>query len=154
MLTPTTGCTDTLRCTWGDGSGTGGGGTSKDIESPAYRPQGDTEMWMGMWSYHVIHYSSNKKEMKTRVLTLEQEYEATVAKGLPSNVRDMTMIYFTDNTTVYYCVTSGSSCNYILHKMVQRIKYLELLLGCHLEVIHVPGTTMIHQGTDGLTRRV
>jgi hypothetical protein len=147
-------CADALRCTWGDGSGTGGGGTSEDIGSPSYRPQGDMEMWMGTWSYHIIHFSSNKKEMKTLVLTLEQEYEATVVQGLPSNVRDMTMFYFTDNTTVYYCVSSGSSKSPVLHQMVRRIKYLELLLGCHLEVIHVPGTTMIRQGTDGLSRGV
>jgi hypothetical protein len=29
---------------------------------------------------------------------------------------------------------------------------LELALGCRLEVIHVPGTTTITQGTDGLSR--
>ena len=35
-----------------------------------------------------------------------------------------------------------------------RIKLLELELRCHIQVIHVPGTTMIVQGTDGLSRGV
>ena len=32
------------------------------------------------------------------------------------------------------------------------IKDLEEELGCHLDVVHVPGTLMIGQSTDGLSR--
>jgi hypothetical protein len=35
--------------------------------------------------------------------------------------------------------------------MVERIKKLEIELGCHLEVVHVPGTTIITERTDGLS---
>jgi hypothetical protein len=107
---------------------------------------------MRTWDFRVIHYSSNKKELKTLVLTLENEYESTIAKGIPSRVRDKTQFYFTNNTTTYYCVNNGSSGNPVLHVMVQPINYLELALGCHVEVVHVPGTTMIRQGIDGLSR--
>jgi hypothetical protein len=41
-----------------------------------------------------------------------------------------------------------------LHSLVRSITNLEVLLGCRLEVIHVPGTMMIRQGTDGLSRGV
>jgi hypothetical protein len=41
-----------------------------------------------------------------------------------------------------------------LHKLVLRIKKLQLDLQCHLEVVHVPGTTMIAEGADGLSRGV
>jgi hypothetical protein len=41
-----------------------------------------------------------------------------------------------------------------LHLLVQKIKALELALGFRLEVIHVPGTTIITQGTDGLSRGI
>ena len=37
---------------------------------------------------------------------------------------------------------------------VKKIKLLELELQCFLQVIHVPGTIMIQQGTDGLSRGV
>lgn len=39
-------------------------------------------------------------------------------------------------------------------KLILNIRLLELQLGCQLEVIHVPGVTMIHQGTDGFSRGV
>ena len=39
-----------------------------------------------------------------------------------------------------------------LHSLVLDIKALEQELGCHLKVVHVPGTLMITQGTDGLSR--
>jgi hypothetical protein len=66
----------------------------------------------------------------------------------------MSLFYFTDNTTTYYVVGNATSKNPVLQDMVHRIKLLELGLGCHLEVVHVPGTTMIGQGTDGLSRGV
>jgi hypothetical protein len=48
----------------------------------------------------------------------------------------------------------GSSKTLSLHLLVKQVKALEFALGCRLEVIHVPGTTMITQGTDGLSRRL
>jgi hypothetical protein len=38
--------------------------------------------------------------------------------------------------------------------LFQKLKALELALGCCFEVIHVPGTTMITQRTDGLSRDI
>jgi hypothetical protein len=145
---------DALRVRWGDGSGTGTGGTREDIGAPVYRSESGMEMWMGTWSPDIIHYSSNKKELQTLILSLEAEVTQTISRGRPSAVRDMSLLYFTDNTTVYYVVGNGTSKNSTLQTMVHRVKYLELCLGCHLEVVHVPGTLMITQGTDGLSRGV
>ena len=39
-------------------------------------------------------------------------------------------------------------------KLFLDIKILEIVLECHLIVIHVPGTSMIQEGTDGLSRGV
>jgi hypothetical protein len=36
--------------------------------------------------------------------------------------------------------------------MVREVKSIELQLQCQVEVVHVPGTSMIQQGTDGLSR--
>jgi hypothetical protein len=52
----------------------------------------------------------------------------------------------------YYVINGGSSRSPKLQALVERIKVVEQLLGCHLEVVHVPGKMMIIQGTDGLSR--
>jgi hypothetical protein len=63
----------------------------------------------------------------------------------------MTFFYFTDNTTTYFTVMSGFSTSPGIHALVEAIKKLEIQLGCVLEVIHVPGTTIITEGNDGLS---
>jgi hypothetical protein len=64
------------------------------------------------------------------------------------------VFYFTDNEVTYTICKKGSSKTLSLHLLVQQLKVLERALGCRLEVIHVPGTTMITQGTDGLSRGI
>jgi hypothetical protein len=134
------GMAGTLVGTWGDGSGTGTGGT---VET-----QGTLtlETWMGTWNPRVHHFSSNWKELRTLLWTMER----LVAGG--KNLRGATMFYFTDNMTSYYIVQNGSSKSIELHKLIRKIKTYEVLLGCRIEVIHVPGTLMIEEGTDGLSR--
>ena len=58
----------------------------------------------------------------------------------------------TDNLVSYYVINGGCSRVPTLHELVMEIKALEIELGFHLEVVHVPGTLMIEQGTDGLSR--
>jgi hypothetical protein len=54
----------------------------------------------------------------------------------------------------YYIVSGGSSASPELQKLLCRIKYLELVLGIRLEVVHIPGLHMIDQCTDGLSRGI
>jgi hypothetical protein len=63
-------------------------------------------------------------------------------------------VYFTDNAVTYNICKKGSSKTLSLHLFVQQLKALELALGCRLEVMHITGTTMITQGTDGLSRGI
>jgi hypothetical protein len=128
---------------FGDGSGTGTGGTvNYDEDSPL-------EMWMGTWNVCVLHHHSNWKEARTLLATLER------AKLYPSrDIRDTTFFYFTDNLVTYYITTAGASRSPELHSLVRQIKRLEIALGIQLEVVHIPGTSMIEQGTDGLSRGV
>lgn len=77
--------------------------------------------------------------------TLEREQGGDRLRGL-------TLFYFTDNLVSYYIMMSGSSSSAELHRLIRRIQILLLELGCRLEVVHVPGTLMIHQGADGLSR--
>jgi hypothetical protein len=129
----------TLVPSFGDGSGTGTGGMVQYVEGAPF------EMWMGTWHPRAYHFSANWKEMRTPLATLERAKAAE---------RDVTFFYFTDSSTVYYAVSKGSSTSKSLHAMVEKIKRSEIELGCHLEVVHVPGTTIITERTDGLSRGI
>jgi hypothetical protein len=136
----------TLGISFGDGSGSGTGGTVQILDRHGECP--NMEAWMGTWSPCVHSFSSNWKELRTLVHTLERELE----RG--GRLARSTLFYFTDNLVTYYIVSSGSSSSPELQKLLRRLKYLELLLGLQLEVVHVPGTHMIDQGTDGLSRGI
>ena len=128
--------------TWGDGSGTGGGGT---LEMEGDKP--GLEFWMGTWSPHVGSFSSNWKELRTLLEMLRREDgKARLRHGI--------LFYFTDNLVTYYIVQSGSSTSPELHKLIREIKRLENRLECQVEVVHVPGRLMICQGADGLSRGI
>ena len=130
----------TLIPTWGDGSGTGTGGTYTLPDRPL-------KMWKGKWSPFVYQFSSNWKELYTLLLTLQQ-----VAEEDPASVRHTTLFYFTDNSATYWIASSGSIGSPSLHRLITEIKRLVFLLDCRLQVVHVPGYLMIAQGTDGLSR--
>jgi len=137
-----TGKSATLVPSWGDGSGTGTGGTLS-------LPNAPLEMWMGQWTPIVYAYSSNWKELKTLHLTLQRMRETH-----KEHVWGTTVFYFTDNYVTYCIVSSGSSPSPELHKLIEAIRLLELELNCTLVAVHVPGVVMIRQGTDSLSRGV
>lgn len=132
----------TLIPTFGDGSGTGTGGT---IEVPGT----EMSMWMGQWAPLTRNRTSNWKELKTLMLTLQE-----IAVAHPDEVAGSTLFYFTDNTPTYYVSAAGSSPSPGLHEQVEQIRHLELALDCRLQVVHIPGKAIIEQGTDGLSRGV
>jgi hypothetical protein len=155
----------TLVTTWGDGSGTGAGGTIHTTQAdrptgaggalpatdePTFRV-GPAAMWMGQWRPRIHKFSSNFKEMRTLLTALELLDGDPVRKAA---CKGTTLFYFTDNSVTYYAVMSGSSTSPHLQDLVRRIKLLELSLGCLLEVVHVPGVVVIDQGTDDLSRGV
>jgi hypothetical protein len=126
--------------TFGDGSGTGTGGTYAI-------PDGPLKMCKGKWSPFVYQFSSNWKELATLWLTLDQ-----LLKEDPHSVKGTTVFYFTDNSTVCWIAASGSLASPRLHTLTEDIRLLEMQLGWHLlQVIHMPGLVMIQQGTDGLS---
>ncbi len=134
----------TLVPTFGDGSGTGTGGTFKLPNNV------QLQMWKGKWQPSVYHFPSVWKELAT----LEETLLRLRAAKDKSSVRGTTVFYFTDNSGVYWIATNGSSKSPNLHKLVTRIRRLELELDCYLQVVHVPGLVLIEQGTDGLSRGV
>jgi hypothetical protein len=142
----------TLVTTWGDGSGTGNGGTlhTTEADKPTFCV-GKAAMWMGQWCPRVHKFSSNFKEMRTLLTALELIAHDPARKHA---CKGTTLFYFTDNSVTYYAVSAGFSTSPHLQDLVRRIKLLELSLGCLLEVVHVPGVVVIDQGTDDLSRGV
>ncbi len=126
--------------TFGDGSGTGTGGTLQLPGQPL-------RMWKGQWAPTVFSFSSNWKELTTLLLTLQH-----IEGAAPESVRNTTLFYFTDNSATYWICQKGSSKHPHLHEQLVRIRSLETRLQCHLWVIHVPGKVIIKEGTDGLSR--
>ena len=130
----------TLAPSFGDGSGTGTGGTFQ-------LPNGQLKMWKGRWLPCVHHHSSNWKELNTLKCSLEAMLVSTIDPPV-----GCTLFYFTDNSTTYWICSNGSSKNPALHRILEEIRALEVQLRCHLIVIHVPGLVLIQEGTDGLSR--
>ncbi len=59
---------------------------------------------------------------------------------------------FTDNSTAKSCFFKGGSSSKALHDLVLRLKRVELKAGFTLYVVHVAGTRIIAQRTDGWSR--
>jgi hypothetical protein len=137
----------TLWVAWGDGSGSGSGGTFEWVDSgKGSLPR--MEAWMGAWNGTVHSFTSNLRELRTVVETLKIE------EVVFNKLRGRMFFYFTDNEVTYNICKKGSSKTLSLHLLVQQLKALELALVCLLEVIHVPGTTMSTQGTEVLSREI
>ena len=132
---------------WGDGSGTGTGATTELYPASAgqHIANPNIEQWMGTWTAKSRPRSSNWKEARTVLQSLLLERHT-------GRLKDTTVFYMTDNLVSYYIINGGSSRSPLLHELVMKIKLLERELGCRLEVVHVPGTLMIIQGADGLSR--
>jgi hypothetical protein len=132
----------TLVPMWGDGSGTGTGGTFAV-------PDGPLRMWKGKWTPVVYKFSSNWKELMTLKLSLLH-----IQIENAGSVYETTVFYFTDNSTVYWIAASGSSPSPELQKLIEEIRALEIALRCNLQVIHVPGYLIIDHGDDDLSRGI
>ena len=89
--------------------------------------------------------SSNYRELRNLVEELEKAFE----RGL-LNHREMFL--FTDNSTAEAAYFKGTSSSEHLFDLVLRIRKIEMSGLCKIHLIHVAGTRMIWQGTDGLSR--
>lgn len=62
------------------------------------------------------------------------------------------MFLFTDNTTAEAAFFRGTSSSERLFGLVLRLRELEVEEKCLLHLVHVSGTRMIGQGSDGLSQ--
>jgi hypothetical protein len=89
--------------------------------------------------------SSNYRELKNLVEALEESFN----KGW---LDDREIFMFTDNSTAESAYFKGTSSSELLFGLVLRLRKVEMSGKCIIHLIHVAGTRMIWQGTDGLSR--
>ena len=103
-------------------------------------------MWRsGKFSTFVQERSSNYREL----LNLVEYIEEIFNKGLLDGCE---LFMFTDNFTAEAAFFKGTSSSELLFGLVLRLRKIEMTGRCMLHMIHVAGTRMICQGTDGLSR--
>ena len=78
--------------------------------------------------------------------------EAVESRAQDGDLKGAEIFLFTDNTTAEGAFYKGTSSNKRLFELVRRLRKIEMHEGCKLQVVHVAGSRMILQGTDGLSR--
>jgi hypothetical protein len=126
-----------VRYGFGDASGAGFGSSLLVGDQLHYRT--------GTWIQSISDESSNYRELRNLVDAIDQAANEGVLQGAE-------VFMFTDNTTAEGAFFRGTSSVKPLFELVVRLKTLELRGEFQLHMIHVAGTRMIAQGTDGLSR--
>jgi hypothetical protein len=123
---------------FGDASGSGFGAS---LELP------NNAMFIryGVWGKDEDSQSSNYRELCNLVDTIE----AGLATG---DLANSELFLFTDNMTAEGAYYRGNSDNKELFHLVVRLRSLDMMGNLRLHIIHVAGTRMMAQGTDGLSR--
>jgi hypothetical protein len=100
----------------------------------------------GQWPERISEtMSSNWRELANLVESLEAEVGE---RGL----NDVEIFLFTDNTTAEAAYWKGTSKSEWLFDLVLRLRLLEMNHDLIVHVVHVAGTRMQAQGTDGISR--
>ena len=99
----------------------------------------------GRWGSDGVGTSSNFQVLSNLVDSLEEMNERSELLGVE-------VFLVTDNATAEAAFSRGSSSSMLLYGLVKRMKLLEMCCRARMHVIHVAGTRMMAQGTDGLSR--
>lgn len=127
-----------VRYGFGDASGGGFGSSIMD-------PVNGLEIQIGTWNEKGSENSSNFREFGNFVIRLEKE-------AREGKLRGAEVFMFTDNATTEAAYHNGTTSSKALFGMVLKLRKLQLLHGAKIHLIHVAGTRMIAQGTDGISR--
>jgi len=124
---------------FGDASGAGYGSSYATENGIQYR--------FGTWNSDLGGESSNFRELKNLVDSL---YDRAAKEQL--RTRGLEVFLFTDNLVAEGAFYKGTSSSRKLFELVLRLRLLEINAGFKIHIIHIAGTRMIKQGTDGLSR--
>ena len=124
---------------FGDASGLGFGSSSWVVgERLNYR--------YGVWGLSTGEdSSSNYRKLRNLVESLEKS-------GSSGQLDGKEVFLFTDNSTAEAVASKGSSTSPLLYELIVRLFKLSTTFLCSIQVIHISGTRMIRQGTDGFSR--
>jgi hypothetical protein len=98
-----------------------------------------------IWGSDSESMTSNYRELLNLVMALEHG----IASG---SLLHSEVFVFTDNSTAEGCFYKGNSPSRTLCSLILQLCMLEMSGQIRLHITHVAGTSMIHQGTDGLSR--
>jgi len=118
------------------GSGFGGSYTAQDGRL-LYRH--------GIWGRDADHVSSNYKELRNLVDTVEEGTQS-------GELHHSELFIFTDNSTAEGAYYKGNTNSKLLFDLVLRLRQLDMGGLLRLHITHVAGTRMVAQGADGLSR--
>lgn len=127
----------TVQYGFADASGSGYGYTLGTPEGLTYAH--------GVWGEGCEGRSSNFRELTNVVQTIEQGVNS-------GQLRHAEVWIFTDNGTSESVFWKGHSSSPNLSSLILRLRQIEMTGLVRLHMVHVPGTRMITQGTDGLSR--
>jgi len=122
---------------FGDTSKAGFGSTLETKNRIPYR--------YGTWGSDAESQSSNFRELENLAQSLEVQNEKGSLKGSE-------VFLFTDNGTAESAYFKGTSSSKKLFQIVMRLRKMEFASGIKINFIHVAGSRIIQQGTDGLSR--
>jgi hypothetical protein len=108
-------------------------------------PDGQTQYHFGSWGQDFDDTSSNFRELLNLVLALENG----VTSGLLANTE---VFVFTDNVTAESCFYKGDSPSRTLFDLILHLRRLEMSGALRLHMVHVAGSRMIAQHTNGLSQ--
>ena len=127
----------------------GGFGGSLEMQQRNFAPpvhlESGVKIRIGNWLPDEEDTSSNFKEGTNLVETVEEE-------SASGKLHHAEVYICTDNSTFELAFHKGSSTSKLIHELVVRLRKCERDASLILRVIHVAGTRMIEQGTDGLSR--
>ena len=130
---------------FGDASGGGFGSSWESFGDKWNRDEEHVGFCFGTWDKASSLHSSNYREMRNLVDTLE----VMAAEG---ELRGMELFLFTDNLTAEAAFAKGTLSSKDLFELVLKLQKLEMESACKIQVSHVSGTRMIAQGSDCLSQ--
>jgi hypothetical protein len=104
-----------------------------------------THYTYGVWGRDHENQSSNYWELSNLVTPIERLWREGTLDGAE-------VFVFTDNFTAESAFYKGNTTSKALFELVLRLWTIEMQGVVQLRVIHIAGTRMIWQGTDGLSR--
>ena len=99
-----------------------------------------------------IHMGKTYKEESSNFLELENLMDTLDTEYAAGHLTNVELFLCTDNIVSERAFYKGNSKSRKLFDLIVRLRKFQLYSHCKVHVLHVAGTRMIEQGTDGLSR--